>query len=278
MTTARWHLVSNRKAALVCPDEGAEDNVLNLLEGDVNKNFVAAVGVLSVLACGAASAQEAVPSGSVVYDAAAFDALPWYVSGKVGIALPGTIDTTSVTGFGVGPSGKSSFDAGFAGAVAVGKHISPQVRAELELGIAINAGRSFEGTYPWGAPSSGSLDGNVTTTTAMALGYYDFTQFGNFVPYLSAGLGAAHVSSNLTYTDTVGFSSGTITGSSMVPAARIGAGFQYKIVDSMDLTVDYTALFGGQAAFTHNDAFGGSTTVNSSVMAHALAVGVKGSF
>lgn len=244
----------------------------------MNKNFIAAVGVLSALACGAASAQEAVSAGAVVYDTAAFDALPWYVSGKIGIALPGTIDTTSVTGFGVGPSGKSTFDAGIAGAIAVGKHITSQIRAELELGIASNAGRSFEGTYPWGGASSGTLDGNVTTTTAMVLGYYDFTQFGDFVPYLSAGLGAANVNSNLTYTDTVGFSSGTITGSSMVAAARIGAGFQYQIADSVSLTVDYTALFGGQASFTHNAVFGGPTTVNSSVMAHALAVGVKGNF
>jgi opacity protein-like surface antigen len=246
----------------------------------VKKISVTAAGVLlAAMACGAASAQEAIPTGSATYDTSAVDSLPWYVSGKVGVALPGTIDTHSVNGFGVGPSGKSTFDAGFAGSVAVGKYFTQQVRAELELGLATNAGRSFEGTYPWGAPSSGPLDGNVTTTTVMVVGYYDFTQLGDFVPYLSAGLGGAHVNSDLTYTDNTGFSSGTITGSSLVLAARIGAGFQYKIADSINLTVDYAALFGGEASLTHQDPFGlPASTVTSNVMGHALAIGLKGSF
>lgn len=245
----------------------------------MNKTLVALVGALSVLACGVASAQDAPMAANVSIDTSATDVLPWYFSGKIGVALPGTIDTKSVTGFGVGPSGKSTFDAGIAGAVAVGKYFTPQMRAELELALASNAGRSFEGTSPFGGASSGPLTGNVTTTTLMALGYYDFTQFGDFVPYLSAGLGVANVNSNLTYDDTVGFSDGTISGNSTVLAARVGVGFQYKITDAISVTADYTALFGGQATFTHKDPFGfGSSTVTSNVMAHAVAAGIKGSF
>ena len=248
----------------------------------MNKNFIAAVGVLSALACGAASAQEAVPAGAVVYDTAAFDALPWYVSGKVGIALPGTIDTSTVPGpFLSDVTGKSSFDPGFAGAASVGKYLTPQVRAELELAIATNAGRSFEGEVALLGPTSGTLTGNVTTTSVMVMGYYDFTQFGDFVPYLGVGVGGANVNSNLTYTETAGFtfSDGTITGNSTVIAARVGAGFQYRIADSVAITADYTAMFGGSATLDYTSAGGFITRkVTSNVMGHALAVGIKGNF
>lgn len=229
----------------------------------MNRFLVTLVGSFSLLACGGA---------------AAADPLPWYASAKLGVSLPGTVESTSTTGFGVGGSGKSTFDAGFAGAFAVGKYISPQVRAELELALASNAGRSFTGTDAFGNPSSGSLSGNVTTTSVMIGAAYDFTQFGDFVPYLAGGLGAANVRSNLTFTDTVGWSSGTITGDSTVLAARVGAGFEYKLTDKFSVTGDYAAYFGGETSFTHTGAFGMTSTVKSSFMAHSAAVGLKANF
>lgn len=244
----------------------------------MNKFLVTLVGAFSVMACCAASAQD-VGSASVVVDTSAVDVLPWYVSGKVGVALPGTIESKSTTMFGVGGSGKSTFDAGFAGAVAVGKYLTPQVRAELELALAGNAGRSFTGTDAFGGASSGTLTGNVTTTTFMVIGYYDFPQFGAFVPYLSGGLGLAHVTSDLTYKQTSpGFSmmDGTITGTDLVAAARIGAGFEYNVTDNLSVTADYTALFGGDTTFTHKGF--GDSAVTSPFMAHALAGGLKGTF
>lgn len=225
--------------------------------------------------CGAASAADLVivePIEVVV------DTLPWYVSAKAGVALPGTINSTSTTTFGTGGSGNSTFDAGFAGAFSVGKYLTPELRAELELGFASNAGRSWDGTDAFGNPSRGSLTGHINTTTAMVGAAYDFTQFGDFVPYLSAALGAAHVNSNLTLNDTVGSASGTIKGSSTVVAARIGAGFEYQLTDAISVTADYSVLVGGQTTFTHTDAFGTVSTVKSNLMAHALAAGVRAKF
>ena len=87
----------------------------------------------------------------------------------------------------------------------------------------------------FGNPSSGTLTGHATTTTVMLVGAYDFTHFGDFVPYLSAGVGVAHVNSNLTYDETVGFgmTDGTITGSNTVLAARVGVGFNYELTDAI---------------------------------------------
>jgi opacity protein-like surface antigen len=239
----------------------------------VNKFLVTLIGAFSVAACGAASAAD-----MIIITPPAVDVLPWYVSGKVGIALPGTIESTSTTAFGVGGSGTSTFDAGFAGAVAVGKYFTPELRGEVELGLASNAGRSFEGTDAFGFASSGTLTGNVTTTTLMVGGAYDFTQFGDFVPYLSGGLGIAHVNTDLTLDDTTGFASGTITGASTVFAARAGVGFEYKLTDAVSFTTDYTVLVGGEVTSTHTDLFGTESTVTSNLMGHALAVGIRGSF
>lgn len=247
----------------------------------MNKIVVPLAGALAILACGAASAADldAGPVvGVVTYEAG--DALPWYGSAKVGVALPGSINVTA-TGGGFGDlEGTSTFNAGFAGSIALGKYITPNVRAELELGVARNSGDSFEGEVAGLLPtSSGSLTGDVTTTTLMAIGYYEFTDLGDFVPYLSAGIGGANVHSDLTFDDDAGITSGTITGSSLVFAARIGAGFQYAITDSVDLTAEYTALIGTNATFTWDAPAGGFTReVSSNVMGHALSVGLKGRF
>lgn len=247
----------------------------------MKKLLVTLIGAISVAACGAASAA----GETIVYDTSAFDALPWYVSGKAGVALPGTItSTTTFTGFGPVQtgSGDTTFDPGIAGAVSVGKYFTPELRGELEVGFASNAGRSFKGTDVFGNPSEGTLSGNVNTTTLMIAGYYDFTQFGDFVPHLSAGLGLAHVTSNLTYTETVGFGSapGTITGSSTVPAARLGAGFEYHVSDAITFSADYTLIVGGDTSFTHTPtaAPANTSTVSSRLMSHAIAAGFTAKF
>lgn len=237
-------------------------------------------GALAIVAGGAATAADFESPDFVGVVTQEGDVLPWYASAKAGVALPGSISVTA-TGGGFGDlEGTSSFNAGFAGSIALGKYITPNVRAELELGLARNSGNSFEGEVDGLLPtSSGPLTGDVTTTTLMAIGYYEFTNFGDFVPYLSAGIGGANVHSDLTFDDDAGIMSGTITGNSLVFAARIGAGFQFAITDSIDLTAEYTALIGSNATFTWDSPGGGFTReVSSRVMGHALAVGLKGRF
>ena len=229
------------------------------------------------------AADQALPQVDAIYMADDAAALGWYASAKIGVALPGTINMTATAGGLPDLTGDARFKAGVAGAVAVGKYLAPNIRAEAELAVANNAGDSFSGAFA-GVPgqTTGSLTGSVTTVSVMAMGYYEFSQFGDFVPYLSAGLGAANISSNLTYNDpgALGFPiNGTITGSSTVFAGRVGAGFQYALSDSVDLTADYTLLVGSRANLTYTDAGGaGTRNVSASVLGHALALGLKARF
>jgi opacity protein-like surface antigen len=219
-------------------------------------------------------------AGSVYVGGGATD-LGWYASAKFGVALPGTINLTATAAGLPDLTGDAHFKPGLAGAVAVGKYLAPNFRAEAELAVANNSGDTFSGTFAGFGPTSGTLSGSVTTVSAMAMGYYEFTQFGDFVPYLSGGVGAANVSSNLTYNDPVSFGgiSGTITGDSTVFAGRIGAGFKFAVSDNLDLTGDYTLLAGTRANLTFTNTAGpGTRNVNAGVFGHALALGLSARF
>lgn len=266
--------------------EFAHRHLVFLMGENVNKNLqrLAAALVLSTTAVAVATAADTIiPQVSGTYTVEAYEPLPWYASAKIGVALPGTINMTATAPALPDLNGDATFNPGIAGAVALGKYLTPNVRAEVELALANNPGNSFTGTFV-GFPgqTTGSLTGSVTTTTLMAMGYYEFTQFDDLVPYLSAGVGVANVNSNLTYNDpgALGFPiNGTITGNSMVIAGRIGAGFQYALSDSLDITADYTALLGSRATLTYTDVGGVFTrNVSAGVMGHALAIGIKGRF
>lgn len=252
----------------------------------MNSQIIAAASAVAVsmLLVGAtAAADVAVPEVAGVMITENNAPLSWYASAKVGVALPGTIDMLATAPGLPDLNGNATFNPGFAGAVAVGKYLAPNVRAEVELALANNPGNSFTGSFTgFAGQTTGALTGSVTTTTLMAMGYYEFTQFGDFVPYLSAGLGVANVNANLNYNDpgAMGFPiSGSITGNSTVFAGRLGAGFQFAVTDGLDVTLDYTALLGSRANLTYTDVGGVFTrNVSAGVMGHALAVGVKGRF
>ena len=258
-----------------------------LLLGGILKNQLlaatSAVAVSMMFVAATTAADLVIPeiSGSVTSEIS--EPLSWYASAKIGVALPGTISMTATAAAAPDLTGDASFNPGVAGAVALGKYLAPNVRAEVELAIANNSGSSFTGAFA-GFPgqTTGALTGSVTTTTLMAMGYYEFSQFGDFVPYLSAGAGVANVNANLTYNDpgALGFPiNGSITGNSLVFAGRVGAGFQYALSDSIDLTADYTALFGARANLTYTDVGGVFTrNVSAGVMGHAVAVGLKARF
>jgi opacity protein-like surface antigen len=241
------------------------------------KGLAAGLAAVFLGVTATSAADLVLPKGSAVYMADE-TGLSWYVSAKLGVALPGTIDLTATAAGLPDLTGDAHFKAGPAGAVAIGKYFTPNFRAEAELGVAKNDGDSFSGTFAGFGPTSGTLTGSVTTVSVMAMGYYEFTQFGDFVPYLSAGLGAANVSSDLTYNDPVSFGgiSGTITGNSTVFAGRIGAGFQYAVSDNIDLTADYTLLVGSRVSLNYTNTGGiGTRNVSAGVLGHALALGLK---
>ncbi len=247
------------------------------------KGMAAALAVSLLGVSAACAADQALPQVDAIYMADDAATLNWYASAKIGVALPGTINMTATAGGLPDLNGDARFKAGIAGAVAVGKYLAPNFRAEAELAVANNAGDSFTGAFAGVAgQTTGTLTGSVTTVSVMAMGYYEISQFGDFVPYLSAGLGAANINSNLTYNDpgALGFAiNGTITGSSTVFAGRVGAGFQYALSDNVELTADYTLLVGSRANLTFTGAGGvGNRNVNASVLGHVLAVGLKARF
>jgi opacity protein-like surface antigen len=247
------------------------------------RGIIAGVAASLIGATAVCAADQTLPQVDAIYMADDAVALGWYASAKIGVALPGTINMTATAAGFPDLTGDARFKAGVAGAVAVGKYLAPNFRAEAELAVANNAGDSFTGAFA-GFPgqTTGSLTGNVTTVSVMAMGYYEFSQFGDFVPYLSAGLGAANVISDLTYNDpgALGFPiNGTITGTSTVFAGRVGAGFQYALSDSLDLTADYTLLVGSRANLAFTGAGGlGNRNVSASVLGHAFALGLKARF
>ncbi|EFH11325.1 outer membrane protein, partial [Teichococcus cervicalis] len=88
---------------------------------------------------------------------------------------------------GVRPSGRAEFDAGFAGALALGYGFGNGVRAEIEGNYRQNDVDKISGYTGFGPLRS---SGTVRSYGAMFNAYYDFHQLNwPVVPYIGAGIG-----------------------------------------------------------------------------------------
>lgn len=237
--------------------------------------FLKDIALVAVLAAGFvafsnhAGAQETL-SGKADYGG-------FYLTAKVGVALPGDLDVSAsaASANGYGPfSGEISFDPGPMFSAGVGMIFTPNIRGELELGYAQNKASSY--SFDNVAVPNGWATGTVSTTSLAAVGYYDFHQFGGFVPYLSAGIAAVHVRTDdlVVQTNT----DGTTRGSDTVAAVRLGAGVNYAVTEKVSLGLDYFALIGGESKLTFTDPIGPggagspfSRTITSDTMGHALS-------
>ena len=212
-------------------------------------------------------------------DTSAIDALPFSITVRGGVALPGTINIDSAVASNGFPafSGTITFDPGPAVGIAIGTALTDELRAEVELDIANNRAISNSFTFTNGFTATGTMTGSVTTTALMAVGYYDFTQFGDFVPYLSGGVGIVNVFTN----DLVSSvnTDGTTTGNSTVPALRLGAGFDFAVSENVSVGADYVAILGARSSLTFNDPVGGFTrAITADTVGHALSVHLKATF
>jgi OOP family OmpA-OmpF porin len=163
--------------------------------------------VFAAAVTGAASAQDTVPYKG------------YYVSGIAGF---GALDGSNVTGTGI--DARAKFDDGFAGALAFGHAYGTGLRVEGELARRANDVDNFSGT---------NGQGDVTATSVMVNGLYDFNIGARIVPYVGAGLGIASVNWDAS---PIGGSSADDSDTVFVWQAMIGVTF--PISDSLALTAE----------------------------------------
>lgn len=151
-----------------------------------------------------------------------------YISGSAGIAIA---RDSSVTSSSPAADGKGKYDSAASYALAIGKHVTPHLRAEVEMSyrkadvkLTIN-----------GAPGV-VIPGDDATWTALANVYYDFLPTEKISPYIGAGIGAARHSAELTGG---GFN---VDDSDTGLAWQTGAGAKVNIAHNVDFTLGYRYL------------------------------------
>lgn len=98
---------------------------------------------------------------------------------------------------------KLNSDRGYKVGAAMG-YRKCNYRTEFAIGHQSSSLDSFSGNFPpydFLSISAGSagMDGRVKATTFMWNGYYDFTNYTCFVPYIGVGIGVAHIQHDLSY-------------------------------------------------------------------------------
>ena len=189
----------------------------------------------------------------------------WYVSGNVGAAVAGAMDSTGETED-VGEGGvlitsrakaELTTDTGFGLDAAVG-HAWGNLRLEGEVSwsrlevdeLKLDESPNLEVDVEWG--------GEVSALGLMANGWYDIDTGTQWVPYIGGGLGAARVEFGLGATGTitdlddgeVTTHDGSITTSKdWVFAYQIGAGVGYRVSDTAVVQLGYRFLGTGEGDF-----------------------------
>ena len=240
-----------------------------------------AVSVLSLLAATSASADDHNSEG-------------WYLRGNAGYGIHTDIDVegqidSSLHGNGTQSEGNAGYSVG------VGYDFGDHWRVEADIDSLNTSLGSISQT-----PNSSA---NLLTETAMLNAIYDFDGFGNFEPYVGAGIGAVRGKAKLFAADFADSAGGrvvnpTCVGSRAAPGglecgvsdSDLGLGFQllagagYKLSDNLTWDTHATYLKGsdlklsGQQANvnTGNTAF--TDTVVGGIGALALVTGLRYTF
>ena len=178
----------------------------------------------------------------------------WYVSGNVGAAVAGAMDSTGET---EDAKAELTTDTGFGLDAAVG-HAWGNLRLEGEVSwsrlgvdeLKLDEFPNLEVDVEWG--------GEVSALGLMANGWYDIDTGTQWVPYIGGGLGAARVEFGLGATGTitdlddgeVTTHDGSITTSKdWVFAYQIGAGVGYRVSDAAVVQLGYRFLGTGEGDF-----------------------------
>ncbi len=155
--------------------------------------------------------------------------------------VPDDIDATVLGG------GSASIETGngFMLNAALGKYISENIRAEIELAVRqADYGRAVVGA----ASASGS--GDLNLTTVMMNGYYDIAMGSPVVPYVGAGIGVGFIdgtnvsvgASRVLGPDRTEFAYQGILGASYAMSPRWSIGLEGRYLGAGS---DYSSLDGG---------------------------------
>ena len=160
-------------------------------------------------------------------------------------------------------SGEIFFMDGWAGAVALGGHITDHVRTEFELAVHHNA-LDDEDIVGLGTID---LEGEINVYTGLAKIAYDFGE-GPLKPYIAAGVGLAkfdvEINSPVTGSD-----------SDLVLAGSLEAGVNYAVTANMELFADGQVLMLDDVTI---DPAGGGAADLSNPMFISASVGLRWNF
>lgn len=136
----------------------------------------------------------------------------------------------------LGPINEWDSDAGFGGAIALGKQFG-QFRAELELAYQ---GADLDDETAFGY----DLGGDYNAKTVFVNGYYEIPVYDAFAVYAMAGLGVAQFDWNVDVPAGWDGPAGTYGGSDNAFAYKAGLGMTYNFTDEIagDLGYEYLGI------------------------------------
>ena len=190
------------------------------------------------------------------------DEIDWYAS-LFGGALIGE-DMAMDYGTVYGLDNKTGFTIGG----AIGTHLAPGLRGELELSYMRQAADSYSGLAGGSRPSSGDVDQVFVLTNL----WKDF-HVGAFSPYVGAGVGVGYVN-----TDDYVFNGAAVWETDGVGlAGQFGAGVRVAVTDNLSLDAGYR-FKSIVNAFLPGDAAGASDHTSLATYNHILQVGLTYGF
>ncbi len=217
-----------------------------------------------------------------------------YITGKVGVSIVDMsglrlqyiddLDASNNQTLPLNSKNKSVFGGG----IAFGYNFAPQFGLPIRAELDVVARGKAKATQSWGVTAnpfsaSANIGNEIKLTTVMANGYYDFENDSAFTPYVSAGIGYAH----LKHTVKVGASasngqtsvsdSGSASHTSNNFAWSLGAGVQYALNDDLALDLSYKFIDAGKSKFSDRGE-DESLHARTKVKSHDLMLGVTYSF
>jgi len=229
----------------------------------VRTGYLSLVAGVLIATAGTASAQDGSASNASVPD--------WMKNAYLRLDSGASFTTEANRNF-----GNSDFGTGYAIGGGIGYRFDPHWRADLTLGYRGDYG--FTTTTGVG-PSHADADALV----GLVNGYYDFTSYAGFTPYIGAGVGFS--SNHLTPTDVaIGPLGGSLNNDTSTQFAwQASAGVSYSLTRNWALDLGYRYLDMGEAhtgdelTLNGGGAVGGYTQ-RGDLQAHEVQVGLRYSF
>lgn len=183
---------------------------------------------------------------SLALSATTVSATGVYVSGQLGFSLLPTL-TDEYTWVGGSWTDNLSTDTGLALGGAIG-YAFDSFRAEAEAGFQQNDLDTSDwaaNDVTWGSASGSDsfIDGDISSTSFFANGYYDIKNSSAFTPFIGAGIGYANVEINDYQTD-IDDTPFSIDDSAFAYQFMLGASYAFNKNFSLDLSYRYVGTSG----------------------------------